>query len=290
MMNPARPGVLPAFAQTLRRRVSTARRAREESRFQPHLRFDPDAPALVLSPHLDDAVLDCWSLLSSDRELTVVNLFAGVPAAGHRGVWEAVLGVSDSAERTRMRIAEDARALACAGRQALNLGLLDAQYREAPAALGLADLDGALAAAAPSASRVYAPAGIGAHGDHLLARRYARMLLAAGMPVTLYAELPYCIFHGWPAWVDGREPEPSRDVDAYWLSFLERVPEMPALRSATVERLQPALASAKLEAIRCYRTSLNDGVIRLLSEPEIHRYEVHWELLEQARGNVTLSP
>src|SRR2546423_1357694 len=63
------------------------------------LAHDAAAPELVLSPHPDDAVLDCWTLLASAAELNVVNVFAGVPAPGEAGVWEAALGVSDSAQR-----------------------------------------------------------------------------------------------------------------------------------------------------------------------------------------------
>jgi hypothetical protein len=271
---------LPGF-RILYRRARAVRSAREESGFCPRLRTDPNAPELMLSPHWDDAVLDCWSLLASSRELNVVNLFAGIPPAGSPGVWEAISGTRDPAERARERMAEDARALARAGRKPLSLPLLDAQYRrQPPSALGLEELDRALTKVVPSASRVYAPAGIGAHSDHLLARRYGRMLLRAGMPVALYAELPYCTFHGWPSWVDGREPAPNRNVDAYWLSFLTDVPEMPSLRSAKVERLDQPTAGAKREAMGCYEISLNYGVRQLLADPAFHGFEVRWELVE----------
>ncbi|MGH2854431.1 MAG: hypothetical protein ACRDLF_09625, partial [Solirubrobacteraceae bacterium] len=227
------------------------------------------------------AVLDCWSLLSSDREVHVVNLFAGVPAPGRLGPWDAITGAEDSARRVRERIAEDALALGRAGRRPLSLPFLEAQYRPPPRAPGLRELDRALGAAVAGAARVYVPAGIGAHPDHLLARRYGRLLLRAGIPVTLYAELPYCVLHGWPHWVDGAEPDPHRRVDAFWLSFLDGVPELPALRSAHVERLDDRSAAAKLAAMRCYKTQfpcLDFGAGRLLSDPGIHRFEVRWDL------------
>jgi hypothetical protein len=262
-------------------------RAREEKRFQPRLRSDPDAPELLLSPHLDDAVLDCWSALSSDRELTVVNLFAGIPPSGRLTDWDEVTGATDSAERARERIAEDVVALARADRTPLNLPLLDAQFRAAPSALGLDALDEALTARVQSASRVYVTAGIGAHVDHVLARRYGRMLLRAGMPVTFYAELPYCIAYGWPSWVDGREPERNRNVDAFWRSSLSGLPEIPSVRAAVVERLDAPSAIAKLGAMKCYETQfpcLNYGARHLLADPEIHAFEVRWELAQSAAG------
>lgn len=280
-MNRSRLRSLPGLPRKLYGRSRTRRAAREENRFGTRMRIDPHAPALLLSPHWDDAVLGCWGLLTSSRELNVVNLFAGVPPPGRRTRWEAISGARDSAERARRRIAEDALALGRAGRQALNLPLLDVQYRQTPLAVGLDELDRALAGEVKSASRVYVPAGIGGHVDHLLARRYGRALLRAGMPVTLYAELPYCVFHGWPSWVDGRAADPNRNVDPYWSSFLEGVPEMPALRSAKVQRLDGPAAEAKAEAIRCYEISLNYGVRRLLSDPEISGFEVRWELVRQ---------
>jgi hypothetical protein len=145
--------------------------------------------------------------------------------------------------------------------------------------LGLADLDRALTSEVQRASRVYVPAGIGSHVDHLLARSYGRMLLRAGMPVALYAELPYCIFHGWPSWVDGSEPVANRNVEAYWQSFLRGVQEMPSLRSAEVVRLEGSTATGKRDALRCYETSLNYGIRHLLDDPEFHGYEVRWELV-----------
>ncbi len=261
-------------------RLRGLRETYRERRFRTRLRFDPQAPELLLSPHWDDAVLDCWSLLTSDRQVTVVNLFAGVPPPGRLASWDAITGATDSAVRARERIAEDARALAGTGRTPVNLPFLDAQYRGSAPAPTLEEIDHALAAVVTSASRVYVTAGVGGHVDHLLARRYGRMLLRAGIPVTLYAELPYCVLHGWPHWVDGTERDPYRNVDAFWLGFLKGVPELPGLRGAHVERLDDGAAAAKLAAMRCYETQFPglDHGAGLLSDPEIHRFEVRWEL------------
>ncbi len=258
------------------------RHGRADARLEPQLRRG-QAGTLVLSPHLDDAVLDCWGELASGDEVRVVNLFAGVPPAGTAvPLWDRITGASDSSARVRERLAEDASALALAGREPINLPLLDSQYPR-PQRPGPGDLDRELAArlAGESFARVLAPAAIGGHPDHLLARRYARVLARAGFAVTLYADLPYCVAHGWPGWVDGRGDDPYRDVDAFWSPFLAGVPELGPLRAARVVRLDDAAAAAKLEAIRCYRSqlpALSAGARGLLEDPEIHRYEVLWEL------------
>src|SRR5436305_2114512 len=144
-------------------------------------------------------------------------------------------------------------ALARPGREPLSLGLLDAQYRIGAAEPGLLQLDQTLCEAlgdaegseAHATACVYVPAAIGGHADHLLVRRYGRMLARAGVPVTLYADLHYCVLHGWPGWVDGGEEDPHRNVDAFWLSFLAEVPELGELRGAEVERLGHEQAAQK---------------------------------------------
>lgn len=268
-----------ALARTLYRRSRGLRRDLADRRFVPRLEFDPQAPALVLSPHLDDAVLDCFSVLSAPGEVAVVNLFAGVPPASEPPLWDAITGARDSAERVRERRAEDATALARAGREPQNLDFLDAQYRKPPP-LRLDQLDAAIVAKAPRASRIHTTAGIGGHPDHLLARRYALALARAGMPVALYADLPYCVYHGWPHWVDGREPDPHRDIDPFWMQFLAGVPGLPPLRGASVVRLDDDAARAKLSAMSAYATqfpALSFGGRDMLTDPEIHRFEVRWE-------------
>jgi LmbE family N-acetylglucosaminyl deacetylase len=276
-MSPPSPQSVP---RRVYQRVRAQRAAREEGRFSSQIAHDPTAPPLVLSPHFDDAVLDCWGVLTREDEVCVVNIFGGVPAPGRLTLWDATTGASDSAARVRERIAEDARALARAGREPANLDFLDAQYRRPPQP-ALTAIDRAVGASAPSASRVYVPAGIGSHPDHVLTRRYGRMLARGGMPVTMYAELPYCVLHGWPHWVDGREPDPHRNVDAFWQSFLDKVPEAPPLRSAHVRQLESEAASDKLAAMRCYETQfacLDHGARGLLDDPAIHGFEVSWDL------------
>lgn len=248
-------------------------------RFATRLRHAPDAPALLLSPHLDDAVLDCWSVLTADAPVTVVNVFAGLPPAGTVTSWDRIVGAADSAELMRARHAEDREALALAGREPVALPFLESQQRANRPEPSYAALDRAIAAAAPAASRVLAPMTLGTvHPDHRLLRGYALALLAAGLPVTLYADAPYATVYGWPAWVTGTEPEPHLDVDAYWADSLAAVPGRSAPR---VVALAAEAAAAKLTAMRAYRTqfpSLDRGPLGQLSHPLVHPFEVFWDL------------
>jgi LmbE family N-acetylglucosaminyl deacetylase len=239
--------------------------------FRGRLRHVPGAPALVLSPHLDDAVLSCWSVLTSPGEVRVVNVFAGVPAGGAVSYFERLAGAEDSAAHVRARLAEDREALALAARDAINLPFLARTHRRWRPEPSLHALDDALAGLG-GAGAVYAPAALGApHPDHTLVRSYALALGAQGMPVRLYADVPYCVAYGWPAWVTGAAPDPRLDVDAYWGDG--------SREGTDVVRLDPAAAGAKLAAMRTYRSEfavLDRGPLRQLSNPAIHGYEVFW--------------
>jgi hypothetical protein len=41
-----------------------------------------EANVVIFSLHLDDAVFSCWHVLDSERAVSVMNVFAGVPPPG----------------------------------------------------------------------------------------------------------------------------------------------------------------------------------------------------------------
>jgi LmbE family N-acetylglucosaminyl deacetylase len=247
---------------------------------QPHavrIQAAADAPAVVLSPHLDDAVLGCWSVLSGPGDVLVVNVFDGVPPSGSVTLWELITGCADSAAAMQERRREDAAALALAGRRSVGLGLPDQQHRHDP--LPAERLGAALAAAVPAVSAIYAPAAIGGHADHVMVAALALELRAAGIPVRLWADVPYAVEYGWPSWVTGGERHPRIDPDPMWERFLH---DLPCERAALVpepRRLGDAEAAAKLEAMRAYGSqfpALDLAPIGRLSHPYVHGYEVLW--------------
>lgn len=206
------------------------------------------AQAVILSPHFDDAVLSAWSVLRREGPAIVVNVFAGVPAPGSPPPWDRLTGATDAAERMRQRKAEDRDALAHAGRESIDLPFLDLHYRSAP--LDGEALVAAIAAAAPDASELWAPAGIGGHSDHLAVRAAALALARGGPPLRLYADLPYAARWGWPEWVTGRRGPRGLDVDAWMRAFLPEGTALPG-QAHVLSRRE---ARRKLRAIRAYRT------------------------------------
>ena len=83
----------------------------------------------ILSPHIDDAVLSLWAVLAGPGEVTVMNVFDGVPEGrGALGVWDQLTRAEDPVARAEERRAEDEAAMRLLGRSAVNLGFIDAQY------------------------------------------------------------------------------------------------------------------------------------------------------------------
>ena len=228
----------------------------------------------VLSPHLDDAVLSAWSVLRRAGPVAVVNVCAGVPPPGPPTRWDSLTGARDAAERMHERLAEDRVALARAGREAVYLDFLDRQYRSGP--IEPDALTRALADAVAGASELWAPAGIGAHPDHVQVREAALALRDdGGPPVRLYAELPYSIRWGWPEWVSGRRSRDALDVDAWLTSFLPEgtpVPGDPHVLSRAERR-------RKLRALQDYRTqwaALDAWPQRTMGRRRVIRHEASY--------------
>lgn len=192
---------------------------------------------VVVSTHLDDAVLSCYHALGP--QTTVVTVLAGVPPPGAPGWWDRDNGVTDSPARVRERLEEDREALALSGSPVVHLDLLDSQYAELPPS---SEIAARLAPILASAARVLAPAGI-RNVDHK-AVRDAVLLLRPD--AVLYADLPYAL---------------HPDYGGFALP-----PEIAGREAEQVEvRLTGAELAEKLAAVRCYRTQL-DQLIGLFGE------------------------
>lgn len=235
---------------------------------------------VILSPHFDDAVLSCWHLLAGPGEVLIVNVFAGEPAAGALGWWDELAGAADSAAAVRARAEEDRRALALAGRTAVNLPFLDGQYRDSDQAPG--EIVGALRGVLVEGARIYAPAALGdRHRDHAAVRAAALALRAEGADVVLYADLPHATMFGWPRWVldgPGSEADPAAEG---WLTQLLETGVPAEQMVPAVHRLQAEQQSRKLEAVLAYCSQIAPlkHAFGSLEDPELLGLEVDWRLL-----------
>ena len=179
---------------------------------------------VVVSTHLDDAVLSAWSVLSAQRA-RVVTVFTGGPPPGTLTSWDADSGALDSATRMEQRRSEDAAALALAECEFEHLGLQEAQYGRGQCA------PEALAPSIAGAGVVYAPAGIGephVNREHIVVRE---AVLALRPDAWLYADQPYCNF------------SPTTELPG-------------SARKRVLVTLPDELRSSKAEAIRSYAGEL----------------------------------
>jgi LmbE family N-acetylglucosaminyl deacetylase len=154
----------------------------------------PNGPLVIISPHLDDAVFSCGSLLSHSAGSTVVTVFTGVPHEG--GIlteWDRECGFLSAAEAMRAREAEDCRALEairCCGR---SLGFIDCQYQEHPDHAMPALMESLLSTVIDLApGRVGIPLGL-FHGDHLRVSEAALRVrqLLPDIAWFFYEDAPY---------------------------------------------------------------------------------------------------
>jgi LmbE family N-acetylglucosaminyl deacetylase len=124
---------------------------------------------VVISPHLDDAVLGCAHLLAACPGATVVTVYTGRPdpypdPPTH---WDTISGFGPGDDVLAARRAEDDAALATLGAEPVRLDFVEHQYLPRAEWIGadaVADaLEDAVRAANPSA--VFAPFGLG-NPDH----------------------------------------------------------------------------------------------------------------------------
>jgi LmbE family N-acetylglucosaminyl deacetylase len=234
---------------------------------------------VVLSPHLDDAVLSAFARLGPGT--AVVNVFDGIPPEGTLTLWDRLCGASSSAEQARARLAEDEAVLSSLGVERVSLRYLDALNRDGspanlPMAISLALERGDAEVLAPLAG------GPRPHPDHALVRDAALLLYERGEigRLTLYADFPYCVKTGraWPRAMGGDGPDPR------WLGrALRGARYLGAWLDPVVAVLSPAERDAKLAAMRGYRTQFDalDHRLRvrgLVSDPALYGREVLWEL------------
>lgn len=103
---------------------------------------NPDSPSkcaqifgslLIVSPHFDDAVFSCGSLLSAMPGCTVVTVCTALPDdASVLTDWDKRCGFSSAHEAMQHRSRENSQALDLLGAKAVNLAFLDGQYLANP--------------------------------------------------------------------------------------------------------------------------------------------------------------
>jgi LmbE family N-acetylglucosaminyl deacetylase len=132
---------------------------------------------VVVSPHLDDAVLGCGGLLAAHPGATVITVYAGAPARypDPPTRWDALAGFGSGDDVLAARRDEDAAALAELGATPVWLDFVEHQYLDRPDWVGADRTVDALVAAigAVDPTAVFAPFGL-ANPDHTATHDAAR--------------------------------------------------------------------------------------------------------------------
>ncbi len=150
-------------------------------------------PILVISPHLDDAVLSCGEQLAQRPGSTVATVCGGRPPYGATlSEWDADCGFDPEDDVMAIRLGEDLAALEVLGARQVVLPERDAQYHPLPGRRtrvirALADV---LDLIDPEECAI--PIGIG-HPDHILARTCCLALADCHPRISwrAYTDLPY---------------------------------------------------------------------------------------------------
>ena len=264
-------------------------------------------PCVVLSPHLDDAVLSAWHVLSAPRDVTAVTVFAGIPEPGFVTDLDRSHGAQESAAWVRQRRREDKIALALAGRTPLHLDQLDVQFlafrdpgiRKLIASdpehflayvSGQPTLD---ADADELADQIEAripavPVAVRPGGDRRSPRpprpRPGNGQAREERPaVLLYADSPYYLAHGLPSWLTGR---PNPGADGRTEEALARLDLSGRSLTRQVSKLDDAAFEQKLAAMERYQTeipAIAGGPGPGAGWPGRDGYETNWILGDDMR-------
>lgn len=148
---------------------------------------------VLLSPHLDDAVINCWHALDSGNA-TVTTIFSGIPNKHTYRIWDALGGEADGYKMMQRRRAENAEALEFArGASHIDLDFMDNQYRRGQKP-SVDDIVADILLRSPKDCSFLAPlAGsrLRRHPDHVLARKAGISLMQKGYEVSFYPDAPY---------------------------------------------------------------------------------------------------
>lgn len=180
----------------------------------------------ILSPHLDDAVLSCGSLLldlKGKKDITIINVFTrahnGPYTLSARKFLNDSGGYKDAANLFRERSKEDKNVLSKLKVKTINFNLQEALFRRkipinllgkaipefshiyptyrwhaiksiSPNDLVILKLKNALKSMVETNAVVFAPHGIGGHVDHQITRRVCEDIFEN---IILYSDFPYNI-------------------------------------------------------------------------------------------------
>lgn len=212
--------------------------------------------SIILSPHFDDAVFDCWQQLAA-TDSQIVTIFSRIPESGTHTIWDLMCGDYNSNSMVQKRQAEND--LALAGLNSVGLDYLDKQYRKKDPTVD--ELISAIDSRTDKYDRVVCPMAastIFKHPDHVLVRLVGLRLYQLGKKVVFYPDIPYMMLPANPSAVFLHRLEAKSSALAS-LELKAKVYEFDA------EEIQ-----AKLAAAQAYKSQL--GAVNFVSVGRLKKY------------------
>jgi LmbE family N-acetylglucosaminyl deacetylase len=154
---------------------------------------------VVLSPHLDDAVLSLGASIAylsrQGTDVDVVTVLAGEPSLHvPAGSFDRSCGFSTAGEAARVRQAEDAEACKIVGARPIWLPFWNGHYSHRPEAAGLPTILESISAVLEEAGLVMLPGFPLLHPEHAWLSELVLEKLHPDVPVCLYVEQPYAMY------------------------------------------------------------------------------------------------
>jgi LmbE family N-acetylglucosaminyl deacetylase len=151
-------------------------------------------PVLVISPHLDDAVLSCGQLIQSRHGTTITTILAGFPPGAHAGWSGKTTGLSVAKDANLMRREEDQCASRALGARTAWVDIPAQEYGPAASPTErLLRIQEAIvtAIAATTVRSVFIPLGV-THPDHIIVSDAALHAVGvANLEAYVYMDMPY---------------------------------------------------------------------------------------------------
>jgi LmbE family N-acetylglucosaminyl deacetylase len=158
------------------------------------IEFEDLGPVLVISPHLDDAVLSCGQLIKSRRDTTVMTVLAGFPDGAHAGWSGRTTGLPIAKDANLRRREEDKKAMQALGAKTMWIDIPAQEYGPVASPSGrLLMIQGAIesAVATTEAHSVFVPLGV-THPDHVIVSDAALLAVAtSSLESYVYMDMPY---------------------------------------------------------------------------------------------------
>lgn len=150
-------------------------------------------PALVISPHLDDAVLSCAQLIRTRPGTTIMTILAGFPPGVHTGWSARTTGLPVAKDANLKRRSEDQSAARALGARTAWVDIPAQEYGPAFPTDRLLRISQSIVAAVTTGEfpSVFIPLGV-THPDHIIVSDAAlRAVLDSKSESYVYMDMPY---------------------------------------------------------------------------------------------------